>query len=102
MRKFDYAKLKNRTWDSEILGYYISATDTAGNTFVLFTPLPPYETPEAIDMICDSCSRVIGTQEAAPLILIPFVIRDFLPIKYLSPVLLCKYDMILAIPFRMR
>lgn len=31
---------------------YISATDATGNTFVLFTPLPPYEMPEAIDMIC--------------------------------------------------
>lgn len=57
---------------------YISAMDTAGNTFVLFTPLPPYETPEAVDMICDSCSRVIDTQEVDPLILIPVVIHDFL------------------------
>lgn len=57
---------------------YISATDTVGNTFVLFTPLPPYETPEAIDMICDSYNRVLDTQEIDPLILIPVVIHDFL------------------------
>lgn len=29
--------------------YYIDATNTAGNTFVLFTPLPPYETSGAIE-----------------------------------------------------
>jgi len=57
---------------------YISATDAAGNTFVLFTPLPPYETPEAINQICDSYNRVIDTQEIDPLILIPVLIHDFL------------------------
>lgn len=57
---------------------YISATDGFENTFVLFTPLPPYETPEAIDMICASYIRVLDTQEIDPLILIPVVIHDFL------------------------
>ena len=57
---------------------YISATDGKGNTFVLFTPLPPYETPDAINQICDSYNRVIDTQEIDPLILIPVFIRDFL------------------------
>lgn len=57
---------------------YISATDAAGNTFVLFTPSPPYETPEAINMICDSYNRVLDTQEIDPLILIPVAIHDFL------------------------
>lgn len=57
---------------------YISATDSAGNTFVLFTPLPPYETPGAMEQICDSFNRIIDTQEIDPLILIPVVIHDFL------------------------
>ena len=57
---------------------YISATDAAGNTFVLFTPLPPYETPAAIDQICNSYNRVIDTQEIDPLTLIPVLIHDFL------------------------
>lgn len=57
---------------------YISATDASGNTFVLFTPLPPYETPRAIEKICDSYNRVIDTQEIDPLILIPVAIYDFL------------------------
>lgn len=57
---------------------YISATDKVENTFVLFMPLPPYETPEAIEMICDSYSRVIDAQDTDPLILISVVIYDFL------------------------
>ena len=57
---------------------YISATDSQGNTFVLFTPLPPYETPTAIEQICESYNRVIDTQEIDPLILIPVLIHDFL------------------------
>lgn len=57
---------------------YISATDNQGNTFVLFTPLPPYETPAAIEQICESCNRVMDTQEIDPLILTPVMIHDFL------------------------
>ena len=57
---------------------YISATDNQGNTLVLFTPLPPYETPAAIEQICESCNRVMDTQEIDPLILTPVMIHDFL------------------------
>ena len=57
---------------------YISSTDADGNSFVLFTPLPPYETPEAIEMICESYNRMIDSKEIDPLILIPAFIHDFL------------------------
>ena len=57
---------------------YISATDTEGNEFVLFTPLAPYATPAAVDAICESYNRVIDTQEIDALILIPVFIHDFL------------------------
>lgn len=57
---------------------YISATDTDGKSYVLFTPLAPFETSEAIDRICDSYNRIIDTQEVDPLILIPTFIHDFL------------------------
>lgn len=57
---------------------YISSTDIDGNSFVLFTPLAPYETPEAIEKICESFNRIIDTQEVDPLILIPTFIHDFL------------------------
>ena len=33
---------------------YFSATDAEGWEFVLFTPLASYETPPAIDAICES------------------------------------------------
>ena len=45
---------------------------------VLFTPLPPHETPGAIDAICESLTRALDTQELDPLILIPVFIHDFL------------------------
>ena len=57
---------------------YISATYPDGHTEVLFTPLAPYETPEALDRICDEYNRVIGNFEVEPLIVIPIFIHDFL------------------------
>ena len=57
---------------------YISATDANGREFVLFTPLPPYETPAAIEAICDSYNRIIATQDIDALLLIPVFIHDFL------------------------
>ena len=57
---------------------YISATYPDGHTEVLFTPLAPYETPEALDAICDEYDRVIGNMELEPLIAIPVFIHDFL------------------------
>ena len=57
---------------------YISATDPDGHTETLFTPLAPFETPEALERICDEYNRVIGNMEAEPLIVIPIFIHDFL------------------------
>ena len=57
---------------------YISATHSDGHTEVLFTPLAPFETPEALDRICEEYNRVIGNIEAEPLIVIPIFIHDFL------------------------
>lgn len=57
---------------------YISATYPDGHTQTLFTPLAPYETPEAIDRICEEYNRVIGNLELEPLIAIPVFIHDFL------------------------
>lgn len=57
---------------------YISATYPDGHTEVLFTPLAPYETPEALDRICAEYNRVIGNLELEPLIAIPVFIHDFL------------------------
>lgn len=57
---------------------YISATYQNGHTETLFTPLAPFETPEALERICDEYNRVIGNMEAEPLIVIPIFIHDFL------------------------
>lgn len=57
---------------------YISATYPDGHVETLFTPLAPYETPEALDRICEEYNRVIGNAELEPLIAIPVFIHDFL------------------------
>lgn len=57
---------------------YISATYPDGHSETLFTPLAPYETPEALDKICDEYNRVIGNMEVEPLIVTPIFIHDFL------------------------
>ena len=57
---------------------YISATYPDGHVETLFTPLSPFETPEALDKICQEYNRVIGNMEVEPLIVIPIFIHDFL------------------------
>jgi|GEM_PF-4822139 len=57
---------------------YISATYPDGHSEVLFTPLSPFETPGALDRICDEYNRVIGNSEVEPIIMIPIFIHDFL------------------------
>ncbi len=57
---------------------YISATYPDGKVEVLFTPLDPFDTPEALDRICEEYNRVIGNNELEPLIAIPVFIHDFL------------------------
>ena len=57
---------------------YISATYPDGHVETLFTPLAPYETPKALDRICEEYNRVIGNMEVEPLIAIPVFIHDFL------------------------
>lgn len=62
----------------------IAATDQAGKEYVLFTPLAPYETPAAIDSICESYNRVVENEELDTLLLIPIFIHDFLCIHPFS------------------
>ena len=57
---------------------YISAADDEGNIFTLFTPLAPYETPQAVQDLCDAYNLAIGEGIVDPLILIPVFIHDFL------------------------
>ena len=57
---------------------YISATYPDGRVETLFTPLDPFETPVALERICNEYNRVIGNMEVEPLIAIPTFIHDFL------------------------
>ena len=57
---------------------YISATDAAGNRFTLFTPLAPYETPDAMREACEAYNRAIGEGKVDALLIIPVFIHDFL------------------------
>ena len=57
---------------------YISATYPDGHTETLFTPVSPFETPEALNKICEEYNKVIGNMEVEPLIAIPIFIHDFL------------------------
>ena len=65
------------SWGFNVFNY-ISATYPDGHTETLFTPLAPYETPEALDRLCEEFNRVIGNMELEPLIAIPVFIHDFL------------------------
>ena len=57
---------------------YISATDANGKSFLLFTPLAPYETPAAMEEICNAFNYVVGAGKVDPLLIIPVFIHDFL------------------------
>lgn len=56
----------------------ITETRSDGTQIVRFTPLAPYETPGAIDAICESFTQAIDSWEVHPLVLIPIFINDFL------------------------
>ena len=57
---------------------YITAAYPDGHTEIIFTPLTPSETPEALERICEEYGRVIGNMEVEPLIAIPTFVHDFL------------------------
>ena len=57
---------------------YISATDENGKTYLLFTPLAPHETSDAIERICNAFNFAVGMGKIDPLLIIPVFIHDFL------------------------
>ena len=56
----------------------IAETDAQGNKSVRFQPLPAWETPEAVDTLCQAYEEAVGQGEMDPLLLIPMFILDFL------------------------
>lgn len=57
---------------------YISEIRSDGTAVTRFTPLAPYETPGAIDDLCENYNKAIDSGAVDPLILIPTFISDFL------------------------
>lgn len=79
MHKILYSHMNNMlAGKTKNVQNYISATYPDGHSEVLFTPLSPFETPGALDLICDEYNRVIGNFEVEPIIMIPIFIHDFL------------------------
>ena len=56
----------------------IAEEDAEGNRFVRFQPVPAWETPGAIESLCDAFDDTIVRNEADPLLIIPMFILDFL------------------------
>ena len=56
----------------------IQETDTHGKTRVRFQPLPAFETPEAMENLCNIFIEEVNKHEIDPLLLIPMFILDFL------------------------
>ena len=57
---------------------YISGINENGESYTLFTPLSPFDTPIAMQELCDEYNRALGEGVVDPLILIPLFIHDFL------------------------
>ena len=57
---------------------YINETRPDGTQVTRFTPVAPYETPDAVAAICDSYARTLALEVLDPLLLIPTFICDFL------------------------
>ena len=81
LHKILYSHMNNpAAGKTKMMQNYISATHPDGRTETIFTPLTPYETPDALDRLCEEYNRVIGNLELEPLIAIPVFIHDFLSI----------------------
>ena len=57
---------------------YINETRPDGTTFTRFTPVAPYETPEAVEKLCVAYEQAIAKERVDTLLLIPVFICDFL------------------------
>lgn len=56
----------------------IAATYPDGRRVTIFKPLDPYETPEAIERICEEFDKAVHQLHVDPLVVIPVFIHDFL------------------------
>lgn len=56
----------------------IEEQDAEGNKSVRFRPMPAWETPEAIEKICQSYNEALNSENIDALIIIPMFVLDFL------------------------
>ena len=56
----------------------IEEEDEQGNKHVRFRPVAAWETPEAIENLCDEFNKAIDSGKIDPLLLIPMFVLDFL------------------------
>lgn len=56
----------------------IEAIKKDGTKIILFKPLEPFETPEAVERLCKEYDKAINKYNIDPLIVIPVFIHDFL------------------------
>ena len=57
---------------------YINETKPDGTVVTRFTPIPPYDTQEAVENLCNAYGQAIANEKIDALILIPAFICDFL------------------------
>lgn len=92
---YDYVQVKSgiilqlhrdlyRFMGSEAGGYFktadnvIAEIDNDGNKKVRFNPVPAWETPDAIEKICEAFDEASKNENIDPLIVIPMFVLDFL------------------------
>ena len=92
---YDYVQVKSgiilqlhrdlyRFMGSEAGGYFktadnvIAEMDNNGNKKVRFNPVPAWETPDAIEKICEAFDEASKDENIDPLIVIPMFVLDFL------------------------
>lgn len=56
----------------------IAQEDEFGNKFIRFAPVPAWETPEAMEKLCQAYDEVLNKTDANALLIIPMFILDFL------------------------
>lgn len=56
----------------------IAEEDSDGKQFVRFKPVPAWETPAAVDAICEAFDEILSESDADPLLIIPMFVLDFL------------------------
>ena len=73
--KFSGRSMGGRFKDSDNV---IEEWDSSGGKRVRFRPLSAFETPDAIERLCDAFSREADQNAADPLLLLPIFVLDFL------------------------